>query len=43
VVVDDFGLIETVDHLDESIVIAVADTADRRRDTALNQIIRVLD
>ena len=40
---DDLGLVETVDRLGESIVITVADAADRRLDARLRQPLGVLD
>jgi hypothetical protein len=41
--VDDLGLVETVDGLGESIVIAVPDAAYRRFDTRLRQALGVFD
>jgi len=41
--VDDLGLIETVDGLGERVVIAVADTADRRLDAGLGQALGIAD
>src|SRR3954454_15700920 len=40
---DDLGLVETVDCLGESIVITVADAANRRLDSRLRQALGVLD
>src|SRR5690606_13971309 len=40
---DDFGFVEPVDSLDESIVVAVTDTTDRWFDTNLRQTLGVAD
>jgi len=40
---DDLGLVEAVDGLGQGVVIAVADTADRRLDAGLGEALRVLD
>ena len=40
---DHLGLVETVDRLGESIVVAVADAADRRLDAGLGQALGVFD
>ena len=40
---DDLGLVEAVDRLGESIVVAVADAADRRLDAGFRQALGVLD
>jgi hypothetical protein len=41
--VDNLGFVEAVDRLGQSVVVAVADTADRRLDTGLGQALGVLD
>src|SRR5690606_12444546 len=38
---DDLGLVKTVDRFGESVVITVADTADRRLDASLRQSLRI--
>ena len=40
---DDLGLVEAVDRLGQSIVVAVADAADRRLDPGLGEALGVLD
>src|SRR5690606_26907017 len=40
---DDLGLVEAVDRFGESVVIAVADAADRRLDARLGQALGVAD
>ena len=40
---DDLGLVEAVDGFGQGVVIAVADTADRRLDAGLGEALRVLD
>ena len=40
---DDLGLVEAVDRLGESVVVGVADAADRRLDAGLSQALGVLD
>ena len=40
---DDLGLVEAVDRLGESVVVAVADAADRWLDAGLGQALGVLD
>ena len=40
---DDLGLVEAVDGLGQGVVIAVADTADRRLDAGLGEALGVLD
>ena len=40
---DDLGLVEAVDRLGESVVVAVADAANRRLDARLRQPLGVLD
>ena len=40
---DDFGLVKTIDRLGQSIVIAIADAADRGFDTGLRKTLCVLD
>jgi len=41
--VDDLGLVETVDGLGQSVVVAVADAADGRLVASLGQVLRVAD
>lgn len=41
--VDDLGLVETVDGFRERVVVAVADTADRRLDPGLGQALGIFD
>jgi len=40
---DDLGLIEAIDRLGEGIVVAVADTADRRLDAGLGEALGIFD
>jgi hypothetical protein len=41
--VDHLGFLESVDRLGQSVVVAVADTADRRPDAGLGETLGVLD
>lgn len=41
--VDHLGFVETVDRFGQSVVVAVADTADRRLDAGLGEALGVLD